>query len=178
MQAATSTAYEIISGLINETLEGGDFIPAEEARRIDEIMQREYPQEHADFLASQSHRLYHEVIHGAYASRRQHARSHSGAKRFSQIVSEGIEGLSVFQTWRCRVSDDNVQRALGDMTGADHEFVADNYQRSSERSKMYESLHRAIAKKIGDQRTSEVISEQEFLQIFNEFNPKPLPAER
>lgn len=159
-------ALEFVAGLINATLANGDFVPAEEARRYDELMRSEHPDLHAEFLASNSYRLYYELLSSAYRGSRQSARHHSAAASFGELKSADTEELSVFRRWRCRVDAENTQRAIGLMTGADHLFVADEFRAAKEQSAMLEAFHRALARKVGKRRTEEVMGEEEFIRLY------------
>jgi len=161
-----SGPYEILQGLIAEVLANGDFVPAEEALRIDRLMREKHPRQHAAFLEAQSYRLYYEILQGAYQSQRQRSRHHAPASEFGRRATGKHDDVSVFITWRCKVDDANTQRTIGDMTGADHLYVADSYRGDKQRAAMLEAFHRAVAKKAGRRKTSEVFSEDQFLALY------------
>ena len=158
--------YELISELINAVLDNGDFVPAVEARSIDNLMRSKHRAAHDAFLSAESYHLYYEALTKANENRRQRARSHAPANDFARRAAGNPNDLSVFLAWRMRVADDNTQRAVGDMVGADHIYVADHYCESKQESAMLEAFHRACAKKVGERKTSEVMSEEEFLKLY------------
>lgn len=99
------------------------------------------------------------------------ARTRGEARRFRTAsdaaeVGEG-EALSMFVTVRYVVDDDETRRVLGDMTGADHLFVADGYRESAAKARMLEAFHRAVAKRVGKRKTSDAFSEAEYQKLYD-----------
>ncbi len=64
------------------------------------------------------------------------------------------------------VSDDMLRRRLGDMTKADHLFVAGEHVKRSNAALFEAAFHRAVAKRIpAGKTTSEVLTEDEYLRL-------------
>lgn len=82
------------------------------------------------------------------------------------------EGWSVFDQ-DFTVSEDNMRKSLGDMTGKDHLFVANTYARDAAQARMKEDLHRLIAKKVGKKKTRNVFTEEQMLSLFGNYAPDP-----
>lgn len=85
---------------------------------------------------------------------------------------EGEEGppprLSIFElSYVC--GEDYLRKPLGEMTGADHRYVANSYDADSKRSKLYAELHTQIARKVGRKTTAEVFSEDQLQAMFQKF---------
>jgi len=55
------------------------------------------------------------------------------------------------------VDPEHLRKRAGDMTGADHRFVADSYQASGNYALLRAAFHNAVAKKVGTRKTSDVI---------------------
>lgn len=90
------------------------------------------------------------------------------AKRFKDGDKEALKPFD----FRFVVSGNNVRRRLGDMTKADHLFVADEHEKRSNAARFEEAFHRAIAKRIPDGKTTEdVLSEEEYLRFRDSFHP-------
>lgn len=64
------------------------------------------------------------------------------------------------------VDEKNTRRTVGQMTGADHLFVADRYEDTEKRAKLEKSFHRAMAKKVGNRLTTEVFSEEQYVAMY------------
>jgi hypothetical protein len=159
-----TSAYELISELINQALTDGDIIPAEQAQQITNTMREDHPAEHQQFLEAEAPNLYHTLLRNRIHSQRARARHARDPTQFNQQATAG--DLNRFQLWRCCVDPQNTQRAIGDMTGKDHLYVADNYHTSAEKAKFLAEFHRAIARKIGSRKTSDVYTETQFFNLY------------
>lgn len=65
------------------------------------------------------------------------------------------------------VDQKHTRKTVGEMTGRDHRFVAENYEATAKRSALLAAFHRAVAKKVGDRKTSEVFTQEEYARMFN-----------
>lgn len=74
------------------------------------------------------------------------------------------------------VDHENLRRRVADMTGADHSFVADRYADDKHTAAMLEAFHRAVAKKVGDKRTADVFSTDQYLAMYRSITRTELPA--
>jgi hypothetical protein len=94
------------------------------------------------------------------------ARTRAEARRFAGAAKSGdAEELSTFAV-RLVVDEDNTRRPIGEMTGADHLFVAGEYGRSAATARMLEAFHRAVASKVGKRKTSVVFTEAQYEQMY------------
>lgn len=59
-----------------------------------------------------------------------------------------------------------LRRKVRDMAGPDHLFVASEYAESKQTAALLESFHRAVAKRLGPRRTSEVFTEETYLAMY------------
>lgn len=73
--------------------------------------------------------------------------------------------LSVFDL-TYTVTDDNIRRKMGDMTGADHLYVAQSYTASAAKQKMLAAFHKKVAEIVGDARTADVINETDLEEMY------------
>jgi hypothetical protein len=60
------------------------------------------------------------------------------------------------------IDDENTRRPVGEMTGADHRFVAGRYKASAASDLMLAAFHEKVAKKVGSRRTADVFSEEQY----------------
>jgi len=170
---STRTPYDVLAAFVNAALDNGDVIPAREAERIAAEFARDYPREWAEYVAAESQRLIYDALRRSMDSRKQRARKHALPIAFGTAAESGDEDqLGLFKLWRCRVNDDNVQRPIGDMTGADHRYVAATYEASAQESQMLAAFHRALAKKCGSRTTSEVMDEAQFSRMYESITRK------
>lgn len=114
------------------------------------------------------------------ASGRSHTRAVAAGAAFADAVTRYEAGdpgaFSAFEV-RYVVSDEGARRRVADMRGSDHTFVAAAYAASAKRDKLFESVHRAVAKKVGARTTSEVFTEAEYVAMFGQA-PKPQPTRK
>lgn len=109
------------------------------------------------------------AISGREHARRTRERNAAEPGRFSDAAREFAKGndeggnalLGMFSVTHV-VSDENLRKRAGEMTGADHLFVAGTYQDRGKRAMMEAAFHRAIAKRVKDQRTDEVFGLEEY----------------
>lgn len=90
----------------------------------------------------------------------------SQADRARKVWGEGgapdfFETASVFV-----IDDHSTRRRLGEMTGADHLFVANTYRQSAEESTVLATFHEAVAREVGDNRTADVLSGDDYLTLY------------
>lgn len=100
------------------------------------------------------------------------ARRRAGSRAFQKAAREAEDSgdaaplLGLFAVNHVVDGDRNRKRAA-DMTGPEHLFVADNtYQRSANESLMLAAFHRAVAGKVGERRTSEVLTEEQYERLY------------
>lgn len=64
------------------------------------------------------------------------------------------------------VDAEDVRKRAGEMSGADHLFVAGSYQTRGQKNLMQAAFHRAVAEKVGDKRTDEVMDLATYEQMY------------
>lgn len=107
------------------------------------------------------------------AARRQ--RSKAGA--FGEAAaSDNPEALTVFT--KCLVVDDQLRRRpVGQMTSADHRWVAGAYTARSNRDRMLAAFHHAVAKRLGPgQTTADVMDEATYVSLLGSITGDPAAA--
>lgn len=70
------------------------------------------------------------------------------------------------------VAAGSVRRKAGDMTAADHIFVANTYTRDGNDLLMMAAFHKAVAKRVGDKKTSDVFTEDTYAAMLRGFTKK------
>lgn len=97
---------------------------------------------------------------------RQHAKGRVFADRVAEFEADGDpEHLSIFDQSYV-VNAEQIRRRMADMTGADHLFVAKNYEQSAEKQAMLAAFHRKVAQMVGERRTADVLDEETLERIY------------
>lgn len=100
-------------------------------------------------------------------SRRGATRRYQAQARFSDAAQSGDRHrMSPFMV-RHVVDDHHTSRPVGEMTGNDHLFVASEYDHSARSSAMLASFHRAVARRVGDRKTREVLDEESYARLYD-----------
>jgi hypothetical protein len=143
----------------------GDFIPAIEAARLVDQMAAEHPAALDEWM--RAHAVQHAAaeLTALLRSERATTRRHATTRAFSEAVASGDpEALSVFREVHV-IDNKATRRSVGDMTGADHRYVAGQYAHTGRRALTLEAFHLAVAKKVGTRRTAEVFSEATYVDM-------------
>lgn len=157
-----------------------DIVPAECATKILEKLREEHSEDLAVWLDSLARAVIRERLTSIIRSRRSRARSDAPKRRFAHAVEQGAEAVarhvrevaavSFFDT-RFNVGD-NIQRRFGDMTGADHLFVARSFESSANHDLMLAAFHRAVAKRVGKKITADVLTEDQVRSMRDSMVPQ------
>lgn len=148
-----------MEAFISEHEPSGDVVLAIFAIDLVEKLQNEDPELLLGWLMVHAPDLMHEWVRAKWRK----SRNRIQTRRHEAHVAMTTNGdMSIFLHHRFVVDDKNTHRLLGDMTGADHLFVAKGYERDSKAAKMRAALHRAAARAVGDKRTSEVLTVEQW----------------
>jgi hypothetical protein len=60
----------------------------------------------------------------------------------------------------------HTRKTVAEMTGADHRYVASQYESNSKRTALLAAFHRVVAKKVGNKKTAEVIDLDTYDRLF------------
>lgn len=113
------------------------------------------------------------VIHERSSAARMRERGRARKGEFADAArnyetgedSNGLKLAGMFALLHV-VSAEDVRKRAGEMTGADHEFVARSYQKRGQRALMQAAFHRAVAEKIGTRRTDEVMDLGDYERLY------------
>lgn len=146
---------------------GGDFVPALIAEKVisncDAAVLDAWLHERAPYFLTAE-------ISSWLRSERSRAHHHAKAVAFGQAVEEGsVSEFSVVY----EVDEDHTRRRVADMTAADHRFVAAAYHRSARTDLMLAAFHKAVAKKIGRRKTSEALTEEQYVRLMRSISGEP-----
>lgn len=98
----------------------------------------------------------------------------AAADDFAEALERGSDevaeiGVRFAGMFACdhEVDGEHNRKLVPDMTGSDHLFVAEHeYERNAKHQKMLAAFHRAVAKKVGKHRTSEVLTEEQYEAMY------------
>jgi hypothetical protein len=108
------------------------------------------------------------------------SRASAAPRAFEKARREAAGGdvaaLSSFTAY-CTVDAKKTRRRVADMTGADHEFVAAGCEKEAKSAALLAEFHRQVARKVGSNRTSDVLSEKQYDQLYHSIvRPRALEA--
>lgn len=143
----------------------GDFVVAVEADKLVTKLEEKCPRSLDEWLHDHSRQFVAGVMRDRTNIDRATAKRRATARAFGNAAQDASHGdpdaLGHFATF-CVVSEDNVRRLVADMTGADHRFVAANYERSGRYDLQLAAFHEAVARKVGKGRTADVLTEEQY----------------
>ena len=147
-----------------------EYVPAVVAAELVDYLTEHDPDLLDGWLREMATALLTDVIGVKARAARARSQRHASASAFAEAAARfdatgDAEPLSVFRV-TCVVSEDNLRRAIGDMTRDDHLYVAESYASSAATAAMEAAFHKAIAKRLtGGKRTSDVMDEATYLRI-------------
>lgn len=142
-----------------------------QVRKVAERILLTLEEEHPESLVLWQKELTLAALSGLIRSRQQSRRSHERSvvrrAKTGDAITEAVEAgsLSPFSLSLC-VDKDFTWKPVGDMTGRDHAFVADEYASLEDDNRLLKQFHRQVAKKLGSNHTTrEVMTENEYLMM-------------
>lgn len=97
----------------------------------------------------------------------------AAARTYEQRIRAGEDNLQAakelqpFTEMTLVIDDQNNRKSIGEMTGPDHTFVANRYERTARAAGLQAAFHRAVAKKVGKDLTRNVMTENEYITLYN-----------
>lgn len=115
------------------------------------------------------------ILRDAISTRERSSRSHARAIRGRSVFADAAEqhaagdaaALCSFLDVRYVVDDQNTRVRLADMDKASLLFAADDYRRQANENLMEEAFLRALARKVGRRKVSDVYSEQQIAAMWS-----------
>jgi hypothetical protein len=161
---------------ITALTQGSDWIPARVAQDLFTQLLDTDPDLLNGWITERVVHFLHEEITQQTRKRNGHARSRAArfgkaAKNYEDAVTEeeriiAGENLSLFFAEHA-VDAKNTRKQALEMTGTEHLYVATTtYRVKGNRLLMLAAFHEAIAERIGDQRTGDVLTEEQYIALF------------
>jgi hypothetical protein len=102
------------------------------------------------------------------AALRAKSKSEVGARAFGAAAARFANGdadaLTMFELSYC--VEDGTQVTIADMTGRDHLFIAGRFAMEAKQYALLEHFHKAVAKKVGERKTSDVFTAEKYEQLY------------
>jgi hypothetical protein len=159
----------LIDDLLNKYKEAlpSTFVIPLEAESFVQQAQQFYPDEFAEWVYAHAIDLVATNLRRHMHADRQRARTGKRGRfrdATDQYDPDDPSSVEVFAQ-RFVVNHQNMWKLLGEMTAEDHRYVADQYAATGKRAQMEAAFHRAVAKHIGNRRTDEVYTTEQFVQL-------------
>lgn len=160
---------------IDAALPDGDYVVPLVAHDLVEKLRANDPDLLSGWCEAKYEVILTDFIHHKVKNRRSKSREASARSAFAEAAGRfADDGDVVAMRDAVRspfdveyvVNGENLRRKVRDMTGQDHRFVADEYAETKQTALLLESFHRAVAKKVGRRRTSEVFTEETYLAMY------------
>jgi hypothetical protein len=148
--------------VIGELLENeGEFIASVAASRLHDWLREHDP----DLLSGWLRVCATGFLTGAIANRDRAVRARL---RRRGVVGEPVDGDPPNQLFKTHyvVDQQGTRRPLGGMTGPDHLFVSGRYGRAAFTNQMLAKFHQAVAERVGERTTGEVMDEQTYWKLY------------
>ena len=115
------------------------------------------------------------ILRDAISTRERSTRSHARATRSRSVFGSAVEraeagdatALGAFLDIRYVVDDQNPRVRLADMNRDQLLFAADDYERQENESRFEKLFLRALARKVGRRKVSDVYSEQQIANMWS-----------
>lgn len=160
---------EAMNAILRSVLESGrDVVVSVEAAKLVARLREDNPDLLRDWLWYNAEQFVSDALGSRNRSRRAHVRRTCAAVSFSQAANSAdpVAELAPFRV-RHVIDINHTQREVGRMTGEDHLFVAQAYELEAVTSQMLAAFHRAVARRVGDRTTREVMDEATYLRLYN-----------
>lgn len=131
-------------------------------------MELEHPAEFTAWLHERAPIFVRREMGRLEHAKRTTARVRAKARAFGEAI-DGGDVQDYFLSTAYIVDEQNTRRRMGDMTGADHRFVASQYEVTGKEALMMAAFHKALAKKIGSRKTSEVYTEEQIAALWGRY---------
>lgn len=156
----------------------GDFVAAVEAEKLIAAAQEKEPSALDEWLHLNAVGFATQALSQRIRHQRVSAQRNPEMRKFQAAIDAHERGddecISHFVT-RYEIDDAHTRRRVADMTGADHNYVADRYNVTGKQALLLESFHRAIAKKVGKRRTADAINEDQYDALFRSIVTRSAP---
>jgi hypothetical protein len=155
--------------LIRESIpEGSGWMPAVVAEDIVANLRQNDPELLHLWLQDSAPRFIQQHLVRILAALRAKTKSEVAARAFGEAATRFTAGdrdaLSMFEL--TYAMEDGTQVTIADMTGKDHLYIAGRFAMEAKQYALLEQFHKAVAKKVGNKKTSEVFTAEKYEQMY------------
>lgn len=158
-----------IEGLIKEATQGSGWAAPIVAKQLFEQLEAEDPELLQGWLQEMALPLLTKAVGDYVRAQRAEARRNTKGKEFRDAVAAHAAGdenaLSVYLATHV-VGPGHTRKRACDMTGPEHLKVGQWYERAGVESLTMGSFHVAVAARVGNRRTREVFSQQQYEDMY------------
>lgn len=140
----------------------GPFVAGVEAEKFLAWIEEHDPTALTDWLHDNARRFIARDMAEVMRHQRGAALARAKSRAFGKAAADGEPEILGHFAVVYTVDGEDTRRRVGEMTGADHRFVAGEYEASAKNDRMLAAFHRAIAKKINGRTTAEVLTEEQY----------------
>lgn len=159
-----------MTAAVEAAIPEGDYVAPVIAAELVDRLRTEDPDLLSGYLHLRAAAVLADVIARRSNSKRQAARLGAPRVAFAEAARTFAEQRDpvVLQPFATEyvIDEANTRRRVADMTGEDHRFVAGRYAEARTTAALLEQFHLAVAKKVGDKRTADVIGEEQYLRLY------------
>jgi hypothetical protein len=163
-----------MNGEIEAALEdGGDLVAPVVAAKLCARLLETDPELLTGYLHATAETVIRSAVVHRFTAQRAKLRATAQSRAFAEATASGSpERLGMFMVRHC-VDNSGTWKPAGDMTGTEHAFVAESYERRATTERMEAAFHAAIARKAGAKRTSEVMDEAHYERLYQSIVKRP-----
>lgn len=167
----TYTVFDTINEMIDKAISKGDYVPAIVASKLVKRLRSNDPKLLAEWLDHMAETILTDYVGDRARMQRNHAMSTAAGREFSRQAKaahdDGGEAVTLFAATYA-INEENLRRPVGEMTGTDHMYVAGRYEQSGKSALMKAAFHRAVGKKIGNRRTQDVLTPNQYEELLKQ----------
>lgn len=148
--------------------DGSGWVPAVVAEQIVAELRASDPELLHLWLEDSAARFIQQHIVRILASNRARSKATAGARAFGaaavRFAAGDIDAMQMFDL--TYAIEDGTQKRIADMTGRDHLFIAEKFALEAKQYALLEQFHKAVAKKVGARKTSDVFTAEKYEQLY------------
>lgn len=160
-----TTPGEIVDEAVGR-FKQGDWSSSIVADKAVAYLDEKHPGILSDWLLEHSRAFLARYIGDGTRYERHRRQALAARTAFAQSAEAYLAGQeSAFDAYLV-INDEGIQRRIGDMTGLDWVYVADEYAYTQRISGLMQQFARALARKVGKRRTQDVLTPQQYDGMF------------
>lgn len=152
-----------------------EYTAAVEGQKLTRVLLETDPELIVRWLQTNAPRFLAQEIRSLNQRNRSIAARRANSRYFAAKAAKDPSLLAEVFAVRYVVDPNNTMLPLSEMTGSDHRFVASRYGTTARKTLMLEAFHRAVADRVGERKTKEVFTEEEYLAMYRSLVHRDTP---